>query len=278
VHFWETASGREAGVLAESETSSAMFVPEDSTLLTCGRLGVKKWPLQIHDESGQIKVTFGPSKPLIAEPGPGEFGCLDARRERLAFIRGNNVHLLNLNTGAEGPELRQNGEFDSAAFSPDGQILAACSSRHEVVRMWATHTGEITKELRTPAVACVSFSPDGKWLVTASSDNYRFWDTASWKCHNTIERGDSGHMRCGITFSKDGRMAAIASPADRIRLIDPATATEFATLEAPELAALTSVCFTPGGEALAAVTEAGTVQLWDVRSIRKTLAGMKLDW
>ena len=74
-------------------------------------------------------------------------------------------------------------------------------------------------------------------------------------------------------------MAAIPAPsADLIRLIDPVTLQEYATLESPLNAAITALCFSPDGTQLAASTHSRALQLWDLRLIRSQLAKMKLDW
>jgi hypothetical protein len=74
-------------------------------------------------------------------------------------------------------------------------------------------------------------------------------------------------------------MAAIPAPsADLIRLIDPVTLHEYATLESPLNAAITALSFSLDGTQLAASTHSRALQLWDLRFIRAELAKMNLDW
>jgi len=54
-----------------------------------------------------------------------------------------------------------------------------------------------------------------------------------------------------------------APSADLIRLIDPVTLQEYATLESPLNAAITALCFSPDGTQLAASTHSRALQLWD---------------
>jgi WD40 repeat protein len=81
-----------------------------------------------------------------------------------------------------------------------------------------------------------------------------------------------------VAFSRDSRMAAIASPRYTVQLIDMATFRAVARLELPAPEFLGWLCFSPDGAQLAAAGEHHTIQLWDLRAIRRRLADMGLDW
>ena len=87
---------------------------------------------------------------------------------------------------------------------------------------------------RPPATACapspattgrvfgVAFSPDGRLLATASSDETaRLWDPATGDCLRTLTGHDSSVG--GVAFSPDGRLLATAGSDGTARLWDPAT-------------------------------------------------------
>ena len=56
----------------------------------------------------------------------------------------------------------------SVAFSPLGTFLATTSVDH-VARIWSLSTNEVVRALQhNTAVRDADFSPDGRWLVTAT--------------------------------------------------------------------------------------------------------------
>jgi WD40 repeat protein len=79
-------------------------------------------------------------------------------------------------------------------------------------------------------------------------------------------------------FSRDGGLMAVSDISRTVRLVDPATGREIATLAAPDSGLHTRLCFSPDGSQLAVATETQTIQLWDLRLIRRQLATMNLDW
>lgn len=63
----------------------------------------------------------------------------------------------------------------------------------------------------TQGVNSATFSPDGKWAVTASLDQtVRMWDTATWKAEKVLEAYVG--MSANETFSSDGRVLVIDGP------------------------------------------------------------------
>jgi WD40 repeat protein len=62
------------------------------------------------------------------------------------------------------------------AFSPDGSLLASASRDHDV-RVWDVATGDLLFRLQHAfKVRDVEFSPDGRWIATASG-RAGVWDT-----------------------------------------------------------------------------------------------------
>ena len=64
-----------------------------------------------------------------------------------------------------------------------------------------------------------------------------------------------------------------------IRLVETETGRTLARLESPDLCDVQSATFSPDGSRLVVTTNDGpAVHVWDLRAIRKHLAGMGLDW
>ena len=146
----------------------------------------------------------------------------------------------------------------------------------EMVTLWDAWTGRAVKGLpHEGAYHSVAFSPDGRWLVTSTIEEYRFWAVGTWERRRVIRR-DWG-LAGPVAFSRDGRMLALAHSRYAVRLYDAATFAELARLEALDPRHITWLRFTPAGGLLAATTD-HSIQFWDLPAIRIQLRAMGLDW
>ena len=154
------------------------------------------------------------------------------------------------------------GGVSSAAFSPDGNLLAS-SATDGTVRLWDPATGQLiaTLEGHGDWVDGVAFSPDGDLLASAGSDGtVRLWDPATGQLIATLE-GHSDWVQ-SVAFSPDGRLLASASSDRTVRLWDLATGQPTATLQS-HTSGVSSVAFSPDGNLLASASSDRTVRLWD---------------
>jgi WD40 repeat protein len=121
----------------------------------------------------------------------------------------------------------------------------------------------------------LAFSPDGRWLMTSTIEEYRVWAAGTWELRRIIGR-DWG-LNVPAAFSRDGRMLALAHSRHAVRLHDAATFEELATLQAPDPWQITWLGFTPTGGLLVATT-GHAIQFWDLPAIRTQLRVLGLDW
>lgn len=119
------------------------------------------------------------------------------------------------------------------------------------------------------AVNSVCFSPDSKYLATASEDGTaRLWDLSGKLITEFI--GHKGKVRC-VCFSPDGKYLATASEDSTARLWDLSgkLITEFIGHQAW----VNSVCFSPKGDKIATASEDTTARVWDLSG--KQIAEMR---
>jgi hypothetical protein len=117
------------------------------------------------------------------------------------------------------------GYQDSAAYSPDGGLLAV-ATRNNRIRLWEPSTGRLRREL--PAFPTgtfgLAFAPDGRTLAAAGPEGtIRLWEVET----GTLRRHLGGHDGTifAAAFSPDGRLLATAGEDRRVVLHDLTAAT-----------------------------------------------------
>ena len=68
----------------------------------------------------------------------------------------------------------------TAVFSPSGKVVVTASPEQDA-RLWNVATGKPIHPLRVHVAALTnkSFSPDGRWIVTAGRASAGVWETAT---------------------------------------------------------------------------------------------------
>jgi hypothetical protein len=126
--------------------------------------------------------------------------------------------------------------------------------------------------------ARVAFSPVHPILVTVTVRECVFWDTGTWQPRHRLPLSLPGEVPGPLAFSRDGRMLALAADRRHITLLNPATATEWATLTAPAPENFENLSIGSDGSWVAAATMNWVIELWDLRTLRSELAVLGLDW
>jgi WD40 repeat protein len=107
----------------------------------------------------------------------------------------------------------------------------------------------------------VAFSPDGKQVVSSSSDRtIRLWDAATGAALQTLE-GHTDYIS-SVAFSPDGKQVVSGSDDRTVQLWDAATGAALRTLEG-HTSYITSVAFSPDGKQVVSGSGDQTVRLWD---------------
>ena len=157
------------------------------------------------------------------------------------------------------------GNVLSAAFSPDGKILATGDTDCQI-RFWSVKTGQLlaTGKGHNNWVRSIAFSPDGKTLISGSGDRTaKFWQVDNATCIKTC-RGHESEI-FSVAYSPDGRALASASGDNIVRIWDTATATCIGIYQG-HTNSIRSVAFSPDGNFLASGSDDHTIRIWDLQN------------
>jgi WD40 repeat protein len=278
--LWDVETGDELARLPG--VGGVAFAPNGDLWMTT-KGAVSHWPAQWHHGGGP-RARYGPPKFV---PLPGAFGytnnCNLAISRDGAFIVAPDMHqncawVVRTDKPNAVTKLAQPACMH-AAISLDGKLIVTSSWAWHPPRpisVYRTDTGRLAHKITHFPFARTAFSPDGSILATASQSSYTLLDTRGWKELKSVPW--SSHLPGQVDFSPDGRLLATIAANHVVRLLDPKTGGEIATLTPPEQLLISGVRFSPGGTHLAAITEPNRVYLWDLRAIRRQLRGMGLDW
>ncbi len=175
-----------------------------------------------------------------------------------------------------------------AAFSPDSNHFF----HHGSGSIWAFDTGKEIQRLERGVITVTDsdlrstvfidhyvesavFSPDGRWIVTGSSDSTaRVWDVTTGKEHMRL----NGHTATVslVAISPDSRRVVTGSFDDTVRVWDVASGKELKRLDR-DTNSITSVSFSSDGKRLVTASRDGTTRIWDAESgkVMCSLIGFK---
>src|SRR5581483_10635167 len=160
----------------DGQVMEVVLSPDGKTLATGGQGGVVVlWAAATGKELRRFDGEAGVCRDLV----------FSTDGKRLAVVvSGRPVHVFDTAAGAEvrltAPPGVANVEAESAAFSPDGKLLAT-GGRFGTVLLWDLASGKAVRVLKGHAgyVMGLTFSPDGHTLAAGNWRNVRLWEVAS---------------------------------------------------------------------------------------------------
>jgi len=150
---------------------------------------------------------------------------------------------------------------------PDGKQLASAGghpNQQGEIKIWDPLTGLLLRTLRDHAkpITAIAYSPDGKFLASASYDRaVKIWDADSGDLVQTLT-GHTGQVTC-VAFHPRGNLLASAGKDQTIRLWEQDARGWKAGRSWPAHAsAINALAFHPDGDLLASAGQDKTIVLW----------------
>jgi WD40 repeat protein len=282
VSLWDLKTLRLLDTVAKGQTWSAAFDPSGHSLITSGTsAGFCRWPLKYDPDALPPRLEVKAAT-LLLPPGssslPRSAALTRDFKTAVVSTDGSRMLIVDMDQAPRREPAVLNVFGSYMDISPDGQWVATSPMDIAGAKLWDAKTRKQVKDFPGIAGARVSFSPDNRWLIFATPQEYVFFHVGTWEAGPRVARDYAGHTTGPIAFSRDNKIIALTPTARLIRLIESVNGHELATLTAPAAEQITALCFTPDGARLAAGTAKGQMQLWDLRRCREQLRAMGIDW
>lgn len=168
--------------------------------------------------------------------------------QQLALVTTEGVFIIDPTDSSLVGFIDTAGIVNSAAFSPDGSLIAT-GEENGLVRLWDAAAYRETAALagHFAQVNSLAFSPDGQYLASGSNDmTVWVWEISSKQPLWTLQ----GHVKevTGVAFSPDGETLASAGIDFKLNLWEMGSGELEQTLT--HRGALTDVVFSPDGSTI----------------------------
>ncbi len=263
VRVWEVKPAKMLAELRVNELANARLSPDGQRVITTST-----------DKTAQLwdaatgKLLFEldghPDTILSAEFSPDG--------KRIFTASGPLVWIWDSGTGRRVAELRHTDTTGN--LSRDGRWVVTTSD-NKTIRVWDTSSGAKVAEMpHSDVVTWAEFSPDGKYIVTASGDAARIWEAKTGGLIAEL-RGRHG----GVTmarFSPDGKRLVTAGTDWTARVWDAESGQSIAELGGHQNL-IFSAEFSPDSARLVTASKDKTACIWEAAS-GKSLVKLVGHW
>ena len=269
VRLWSVQTGRQLQVLRGHELpiGAVAFSNDGHSLTSVGGDAVKVWDVSAGTELRSQKTQYAKTgmEKVNSMPSFSIWGGGDKQRkqeaQRLKDFKlsaskiavssngqiaavGQPDRAVKIYDPQSGREVRElpfkaipEAENSSLAFSADARLVAFAKTS-ETVSVQEASTGRELYSINTgfsKTPQRVQFSPDGRFLVTATDNNaaMKLWDATTGQLIRELKTSGDALMGARvISFNRDGSLiAAVAAGAKAIRIFESATGHESRTLQ-----------------------------------------------
>lgn len=278
-YLWDASKGKRLHILDQTEITSGAFSPCDKMLLTSSWSTLTLWDTI----TGKILFAFQHSHVInsVAFSQDGKKVSIGADDNAYIFDvlykptvdeSGDGVYTVNLE---KKHLLPHSLNVNSVSFSPNSQQLLTGTGNTKsgdpdlwsagIVALWDANTG---KELRifehSEPVTAVTFSPDGRQVLTSSWDlncatlwNINTGEKTRNFYHNSVPKS--------VEFSADGSRMLSRDFDDSINIWDVSTGKR--TMKSSSDRIFNSVAFSPSADRLLVGCPGKHAEIWDIETL-----------
>lgn len=201
-----------------------------------------------------------------------------SRDGRLAVCAGTELQIYDLERDEVVQRVERGPGMIDPIFSPDGRHVFVGNwrgTRHQACLVDLSD-GSVVRSFAGDHVVG-AFSPSGDMLATCGRGETEIWDVAANRRVRRMERAP-GQLAITPAFSPDGKLMAWARSNYEVHLLDARSGAVLLRLPNAELRMISRMMFSPDGERLLILSASAPAQVWEIRKLRRELAGLGLDW
>jgi len=192
----------------------------------------------------------------------------DNAGQRVLVGSGRQLTLWDVATRQQLSKFTLSAQVTSAAWSSDGTRFVATSSDN-VVRIWQPDSRSAMRRLSADGGATsAAWSPDDRLIVSAGAKTVSIWDAATGALLGSDSAGAGGERLTRAAWSIDG--LSFVTAGDRLRIRDGVSGRVIPPMQEGATRALRSAAWSPNGQLILTVDDAGAVQIWDAVSLTLT--------
>jgi WD40 repeat protein len=267
---WDTDAGKEVARFTghqdedEGEIRSLTWSRDGARIASCTRSkSLRIWDTKTGDELKNIESDTNSNLSSVA-------WSPDGGRLLIGAVNGA-IEMWDTETFDKvGEFLGHEQRVRNIAWSPDGQRIVSESSAGRTVRVWDVRTRKQTHQINDRSKS-IAWSPDGQQLATVVniSSPISIWDVGTTgdgvvivdKPTTTLE-GHTGFVN-HVSWNAEFDRLASTSVDGSAKVWDVAAGKSTITFTHPELGPLASGVWSPDGQRLLTISEAGDFEIWD---------------